>query len=50
VKSVGIRELRQNASQIVEAAEAGAAHRVTNHGKGNGGVVIGRPLLTVIEL
>jgi prevent-host-death family protein len=41
MESVGIRELRQNASQIIEAAEGGATYRVTNHGKDTG-VLIGR--------
>jgi prevent-host-death family protein len=41
VKTIGIRELRQNASQVVEAAEKGTTYRVTNHGKDTG-VVIGR--------
>lgn len=36
VKSIGIRELRQNASQIIEAAEHGTTYRVTNHGKDTG--------------
>jgi prevent-host-death family protein len=40
MESVGIRELRQNASRIIEAAEAGATYRVTNHGKDTG-VLIG---------
>lgn len=40
MESVGIRELRQNASQIIEGAEAGATYRVTDHGKDTG-VLIG---------
>lgn len=36
VESIGIRELRQNASQIIEAAEGGVTYRVTNHGKDTG--------------
>lgn len=42
MEAIGIRELRQNASQIIEAAENGTTYRVTNHGKDTG-VVIGRP-------
>lgn len=41
MKTVGIRELRQNASQVIEAAASGATFRVTNHGKETG-VLIGR--------
>lgn len=41
MKSVGIRELRQSASQVIEAAAGGATFRVTNHGKETG-VLIGR--------
>jgi prevent-host-death family protein len=41
VKVVGIRELRQNASQVIDAAAAGATFQVTNHGKETG-VLIGR--------
>ena len=41
MESIGIRELRQNASRIIEAAEGGTTYRVTNHGKETG-VVIGR--------
>jgi prevent-host-death family protein len=40
-ESIGIRELRQNASQIIEAAEGGTTYRVTNHGKDTG-VLIGK--------
>jgi len=40
-ESIGIRELRQNASRIIEAAEGGMTYRVTNHGKDTG-VVIGK--------
>jgi prevent-host-death family protein len=40
-ESIGIRELRQNASRIIEAAEGGTTYRVTNHGKDTG-VVIGK--------
>lgn len=42
MEAIGIRELRQNASQVIEAAENGTTYRVTNHGKDTG-VVIGRP-------
>lgn len=41
MKTIGIRELRQAASQIIEAARGGAIYRVTNHGKDTG-VQIGR--------
>jgi prevent-host-death family protein len=41
MKAIGIRELRQNASQIIEAAEGGATYRVTNHGRDTG-VLIGK--------
>lgn len=41
MKAIGIRELRQNASQIIEAAVGGAIYRVTNHGKDTG-VLIGK--------
>lgn len=36
MKSIGIRDLRQNASQIIKAAEGGAVYRVTNHGQDTG--------------
>lgn len=39
VETVGIRELRQNASRVIEAAENGATYRVTNHGKDTGVVI-----------
>lgn len=42
---VGIRELRQNASEIISAAEAGRTFRVTVRGKDTG-VVIARQSLT----
>lgn len=35
-ESIGIRELRQHASRIIEAAEGGTTYRVTNHGKDTG--------------
>lgn len=41
METIGIRELRQNASQVIEAAANGRTYRVTNHGKDTG-VVIGR--------
>lgn len=41
MKTVGIRELRQNASQVIEAAASGATFQVTNHGRQTG-VLIGR--------
>lgn len=42
---VGIRELRQNASEIISAAEAGRAFHVTVRGKDTG-VVIAKQALT----
>lgn len=42
METIGIRELRQNASRVIEAAEQGTAYRVTNHGKDTG-VMISRP-------
>ncbi|MCA2247510.1 hypothetical protein JF729_06830 [Mycobacterium intracellulare] len=42
---VGIRQLRQNASEIISAAEAGRAFHVTVRGKDTG-VVIARQALT----
>ncbi|PJE02827.1 type II toxin-antitoxin system prevent-host-death family antitoxin [Mycobacterium sp.] len=39
METVGIRELRQNASQVIEAAENGTTYRVTNHGKDTGVVI-----------
>jgi prevent-host-death family protein len=41
MKTIGIRELRQHASRIIEAAEGGTTYRVTNHGKDTG-VLIGK--------
>ncbi|WP_343601319.1 type II toxin-antitoxin system Phd/YefM family antitoxin [Mycobacterium sp.] len=41
MKEVGIRELRQNASQIIQAAAGGATYRVTSRGKDTG-VLVGR--------
>jgi prevent-host-death family protein len=41
METVGIRELRQNASRVIESAEAGTAYRVTNRGIDTG-VVIAR--------
>jgi prevent-host-death family protein len=41
MEAVGIRELRQNASQVIEAAERGGTYRVTKRGKDTG-VLIGR--------
>lgn len=43
METVGIRELRQKASQVVEAAENGTTYKVTNHGRDTG-VMIGRQL------
>lgn len=45
METIGIRELRQNASQVIEAAENGTTYRVTNHGKDTG-VVIGKQVHT----
>lgn len=39
METVGIRELRQNASRVIEAAENGTTYRVTNHGKDTGVVI-----------
>src|ERR1700675_4013960 len=36
VERVGIRELRQNASKVIEAAEGGVVYQVTNHGQDTG--------------
>lgn len=41
MEAIGIRELRQHASRIIEAAEGGTTYRVTNHGKDTG-VFIGK--------
>jgi prevent-host-death family protein len=41
LRDIGIRELRQNASQIIDTAQDGTTYRVTNHGKDTG-VLIGR--------
>jgi prevent-host-death family protein len=40
--TVGIRELRQNASEIISAAEAGRAFHVTVRGKDTGVVIAKR--------
>ena len=40
--TIGIRELRQEASKVIDAAAKGRIYRVTNHGKDTG-VTIGRP-------
>ena len=39
--SIGIGDLRRNASHIIKAAEEGAVYRVTNHGQDTG-VIIAR--------
>jgi prevent-host-death family protein len=44
-EQVGIRELRQNASEIISAAEAGRAFHVTVRGKDTG-VVIAKQVST----
>lgn len=44
-ETVGIRELRHNTADIISAAEAGQAFRVTNRGKDTG-VVIAKESLT----
>lgn len=41
METIGIRELRQNASQVIDAVKNGTTYRVTNHGMDTG-VVIGR--------
>lgn len=41
--TVGIRELRQNASEIINAAEAGRAFHVTVRGKDTGVVIAKQP-------
>jgi antitoxin (DNA-binding transcriptional repressor) of toxin-antitoxin stability system len=43
MKTIGIRELRQAASQVIAAAENGATFRVTNHGKDTGVVICTQP-------
>ena len=43
METIGIRELRQTASQIIVAAENGATFRVTNHGKDTGVVICMQP-------
>jgi prevent-host-death family protein len=43
MESIGIRELRQNASQVIKAAKNGIVYRVTDHGKETG-IVIGKQL------
>lgn len=47
-ETVGIRELRHNTAEIISAAEAGQAFRVTVRGKDTG-VVIARHSLTPPE-
>jgi len=42
-ETVGIRELRQNASEIIYAAKAGQAFRVTVRGKDTGVVIAKQP-------
>jgi prevent-host-death family protein len=42
-ETVGIRELRQNASEIINAAEAGQAFHVTVRGKDTGVVIAKQP-------
>jgi antitoxin (DNA-binding transcriptional repressor) of toxin-antitoxin stability system len=43
METIGIRELRQTASQIIAAVENGATFRVTNHGKDTGVVICMQP-------
>lgn len=43
MKTIGIRELRQKASDVIEAAENGTTYRVTNHGKDTGVVIARQP-------
>ncbi|GFG87108.1 type II toxin-antitoxin system Phd/YefM family antitoxin [Mycolicibacter algericus] len=40
VESVGIRELRQNASRVIDAAAKGTTFQVTNHGAATGVVIV----------
>jgi prevent-host-death family protein len=47
MESIGIRELRQRASQVIEAAEAGAVYRVTNHGHDTGVTISRSPSVEV---
>jgi prevent-host-death family protein len=42
-ETVGIRELRQNASEIINAAEGGQAFHVTVRGKDTGVVIAKQP-------
>jgi prevent-host-death family protein len=41
MQTIGIRELRQNASKVIDAAVGGATYRVTTRGKDTG-VLIGK--------
>lgn len=43
METIGIRELRQNASRVIEAAEKGTTYRVTNHGKDTGVTISRQP-------
>jgi antitoxin (DNA-binding transcriptional repressor) of toxin-antitoxin stability system len=43
METIGIRELRQAASQVIVAVENGATFRVTNHGKATGVVICMEP-------
>ena len=47
METIGIRELRQNASQVIEAAMNGIVYRVTNHGRETGVVIGKQPHLAV---
>ncbi|BBX72489.1 type II toxin-antitoxin system Phd/YefM family antitoxin [Mycobacterium shinjukuense] len=46
METVGIRELRQNASQVIAAAENGVSYRVTNHGQDTGVIITKYPSRT----
>jgi prevent-host-death family protein len=48
-ETVGIRELRQNASEIISAAEAGQAFHVTVRGKDTGVVIAKQPIASPSE-
>lgn len=48
-ETVGIRELRHDAADIISAAEAGQAFRVTVRGKDTGVVIARHPLASPAE-
>lgn len=49
-ETVGIRELRHNAADIISAAEAGQAFRVTVRGKDTGVIIAKQPLPPPVEV